>query len=122
MSCLKRFLLLSVLLSLLFSLSLSADVCLTDEEFTELNEIFGRLSVTLTEQEKQIETLQTQLQRADESLVTSHEQIEMLRQTLDELKKSLREQRLGAIRIGAVVGVASLTLGVFAGYIYAILR
>ena len=115
--CGKRFLLLAVLLSLLSSLHLSADVTLTDEESSELEAIFARWAALSDEQAIAIATLQARLEIADYSLTNS--QAEMLKavDSLDALKISYERQRLDHVGNLVLTALISAAVGIIAGLI-----
>lgn len=117
MICLKRFALSLALLLLLFSPSLSAEVCLSDAEYDELIEIFNRLGNTLTTQETQIEQLKTHSMTANEQLAKSQNQIEMLNRSLDALKISLQQQSAEHRRRVIVTAVVSVAVGFVGGVV-----
>jgi len=115
MICGKRFALLLLLSLLLLSPTLSAEVCLTDEEFEELQQIFVRLGNRLDEQETTIETLQTQLETAESALESSQSEIETTNQTLAELKNSYDRLLSGHVRNLVITAVISAALGLLGG-------
>lgn len=118
--CLKRYLVLSLLLLVLLSPCYS-DVVLSDAEVTELEEIFARLGNTLSEQATQIATLQAQLTTASEQLAISQDSMKALNLTLIELKKSYDVQRREGIRStitwSVITAAVSLSAGLVVGLI-----
>ena len=117
--CGKRFALLLVVFSLLSSLTLSAETCLTDEEMEELTAIFSRLQTISTEQEARLTLLQGQLEIAETSLQASTTEIANLRASLNERDKYwqtlMREQKRKAVTAGAIVGLSALIVGLVTG-------
>jgi chromosome segregation ATPase len=115
----KRFALLLVLFWQLSSLHLSADVCLTDAEFQELQTIFSRLETLSIEQEARLTQLETQLETAETSLTTSTTEIEKLRILLSERDRywqtQMQEQKANAILAGLMAGLSGLVIGLIAG-------
>jgi t-SNARE complex subunit (syntaxin) len=116
----KRFALLLVLFWQLSSLHLSADVCLTDAEFQELQTIFSRLETLSIEQEARLTQLETQLETAETSLTTSTTEIEKLRILLSERDKywqtRMQEQRTKAVTVGVITALISVIVGFIAGH------
>ncbi len=119
MMCLKSRLFFLSLVVLFFSFSVSsfAEVCLSDEEFMELETIFSELETISEERKAQVETLQTDLtisRRAQERL---NAEISGVRISLDGAERSLVEQgkaTMGSIIIAAIVGIAAgLIVGLF---------
>ena len=119
MKCGRKYLLLSVVLLLLSSLTLSAETCLTDEEMEELQAIFSRLETISTEQATRLTLLQAQLETAETSLQASTTEIQSLRVSLNERDKywlmQMREQRRKAVTAGAIVGLSALIVGLVTG-------
>ena len=115
---LKRFLLLSVLFSLLLPVCLSAEVCLDDDEFTELEEIFKRLGNTLDEQSEELEMLNKKLAKAENDLELSLIEMNRLRGTLQEAQRSLRTHDRDRVIQIIIATAVSLLLGGLAGVIF----
>ena len=125
MKCGRKYLLLSVVLLLLSSLTLSAETCLTDEEMEELTAIFTRLQTISTEQEAQLTLLQARLETAETSLQASTTEIQSLRVSLSERDKywlmQMREQKKAAISDGLIVAAVSLVVGFIGGVVAVLL-
>jgi len=98
----KRFSLLLVAFCFLSS-ALSAEVCLTDGEFLELEQNLTLLDDTLTEQAQQIAQLQA-------LLTISNREIQQVRNSYNEAVTYWRRQRL-------VAGITAGSLGLAIGYI-----
>ena len=113
--CGKRFALCLVLSLLLLSPTLSAEVCLTDDEFQELTTIFTTLENTLATQSLELQTLQTQLATAETRLADSQNSIETLKLTYNELKASWQEQRREAIKTAVIASLISAIAGFVVG-------
>ena len=117
--CGRRFLLLSVLLLLLSSLHLSAEVCLTDAEFQELTTIFENWDNRINERETLIANLETQLATATEQQENLQSLIEMKDQTLNELNISFdalkREQTIKVVKTAVVASLISAIAGLIGG-------
>jgi len=111
----RRFALLLLLFSLSSLLTLSAEVCLSDDEFQELTTIFETLENTLTQQNSEYETLQTQFEIAETRLAESQNSIEMLKLTYNELKISWQEQRREAIKTAVIASLISAVVGFIIG-------
>lgn len=115
--CLRK-LLLGLVLLLLLSVPLFSDVVLTEAEFQELMESLKISETELIEQEKTIETLQTELSALKNLSKIQSEIIETLSTLSEELKTSLAKQRLeinggltailddGKIKPGIYLGVS----------------
>ena len=115
--CGKRFLLLAVLLLLLSSLHLSADVTLTDQEFQELETIFARWAMLSDEQAIAIATLQARLEIADYSLTSSQAETQKAHDSLDALRKSYERQRQDHVGNIILTALISAAVGIIAGLI-----
>jgi septal ring factor EnvC (AmiA/AmiB activator) len=117
--CGKRFALCLVLSLLLLSPTLSAEVCLTDDEFQELTTIFETLENTLATQSLELQTLQTQLATAETRLAESQNSIAMLKQTSIELKNSFdalkKEQTVKVVKTAIVASLISAVIGFIIG-------
>jgi hypothetical protein len=115
----KRFALLLVLFWQLSSLHLSADVCLTDAEFQELQTIFSRLETLSIEQEARLTQLETQLETAETSLTTSTTEIEKLRILLSERDKywqtQMHAQKVSAVKTAVIAALLSAIAGFIGG-------
>lgn len=91
--CLRKFLL-GLGLLLLLSVPLFSDVVLTEAEYQELMESLTISETALIEQEKTIETLQTELTALKNLSKIQSEIIETLSTLSKELKISLAEQKV----------------------------
>ncbi len=115
----RRFALLLLLFSLSSSLTLSAEVCLTDDEFQELTTIFTTLENTLATQSLELATLQTQLTTAETRLADSLNETEALKQTSIELKNSYdalkKEQTVKVVKTAIVASLISAVVGLVGG-------
>ena len=117
--CGKRFALCLVLSLLLLSPTLSAEVCLTDDEFQELTTIIESWENRIDEREKKITLLETQLATASERQENSQEIINQKDQTLNELNISfdalMRDQRIKVVKTAVVASLISAVVGFIGG-------
>ncbi len=112
---LRKFLLLSVLFSLLFSVSLSGEVCLEDEEFEELTAILTRWGNRLDEQQLTITSLENTLTLAETAHAKLQIETEITLLTLNALRKSYDAQNAEALKTTVIAVLISLLAGVLAG-------
>ena len=119
---LKLSLLLSVAFLLLSVVSLSAEVCLTDAEFNELETLYKRFGTLISEQESDNRQLRMQLIEVEEHLAEAATQqtASMNAQaslgiSIAALEASLREQNADAIKNTVIAVLLSLLAGLTAG-------
>ena len=115
--CGKRFVLFSLLFLLLSLPPSFAEVCLSDQEFEELEAIFSKLYATLDKQEIAIATLEAQLSMANAQLEKSQNSIETLRLTLSEAERSSAVRERERIKNLVLAALISAVAGFIAGAI-----
>ena len=119
---LKLSLLLSVAFLLLSVVSLSAEVCLTDAEFNELETLYKRFGTLISEQESDNRQLRMQLIEVEEHLAEAATQQTAsmnarasLEISIDGLEASLQEQNADALKTTVIAVLLSLIAGLTAG-------
>ena len=104
----RLFLSLLLLLSLSSLSGLYAEVILTDEEATELDETIDTLEMVLQEQQTTISDLKN-LNEEQQTLLNEQEN------KISELNSSLRKQKIYSVMRSILIAVSSLGIGVLIG-------
>jgi len=107
----KRFSLLLVAFCFLSS-ALSAEVCLTDGEFLELEQNLTELDNTLTEQAQQIAQLQA-------LLTISNREIQQVKNSFSAAEKYWRRQRL---EVAVLAGSGGIVAGILIHWLIGVLK